>query len=143
MFLREIAPLTILFAAAGIEFAVLNFFPGIRELIGNECHVFRTDLDALPIEFAGIIRLYEVEAGFQNIPVLVGQMIDQDLIKNGLPPVIPSLGLVLATGSIEFAAASCLAVFAGLEISDDDVIAPKLDLIGKTFQWNAIDDYAA
>src|SRR5688572_14527711 len=91
----KFTPVAIFFAAAGIKVTGLYFVPGGCDLLCNGGDICRSDDDFFFAIIFLFVGLYKIKLSTDHFPVFSGIIVNKDLIKNSLPPVITAIGFFL------------------------------------------------
>src|SRR5580692_2855602 len=91
--LYKVTPMTVRLSATGIELPVPDLLPGLDDLLRYGCDILGCDHDLYLPVFLLFIRLHKIEFRTDHTPVPLFIAIHQDLVENGLTPVIPAVRL--------------------------------------------------
>src|SRR5689334_15063752 len=91
--LHKLAPVTIGFTTAGIEIMGLYLLPGFHDLLGNGGYVFGSYNHFYLLVILLFIGLDEIELCACYLPFFPVIVINEDLIKHSLAPVIATVRL--------------------------------------------------
>src|SRR3990170_306290 len=91
----KFAPMAIFFSATGIKIMGLDFVPGCCYLLGDGSNISRCYNDFFFAVVFLFVRFYKIKLCTDYFPVFSCIIVDKDLIKNSLPPVITPIRFFL------------------------------------------------